>query len=78
LQAKGPTDDHSVRSAIEATDAAVLRAIAAEAAGPNPIVSAPPNAVVSTPGMDWLERMRAEDAALQSAVGQNDMFMRKQ
>jgi hypothetical protein len=78
LQAKAPADDHAVRAAVEATDAAVLRAIAAEAAGPNPILSPPPpNAVLSTPGMDWLERMRAEDAALQRAVAQNDTLLTK-
>jgi O-methyltransferase involved in polyketide biosynthesis len=78
LQAKASTDDHAVRAAVEATDVAVLRAIAAEAAGSNPIVSPPPNAVLSTPGMDWLERMRAEDAALQRAVEQNDILLKKQ
>lgn len=78
MQAKAPADDHAVRAAVEATDAAVLRAIAAEAAGPNPILSPPPpNAVLSTPGMDWLERMRAEDAALQRAVAQNDTLLTK-
>jgi hypothetical protein len=78
LQAKAPADDHAIRAAVEATDAAVLRAIAAQAAGSNPILSPPPpNAAVTTPGMDWLERMKAEDAALQRAVQQNDMLLRK-
>lgn len=78
MQAKAPADDHSVRAAVEATDAAMIRAVAAHAAGSNPILSPPPpNAAIATPGMDWLERMRAEDAAIQRAVDHNDMFLRK-
>ena len=78
MQAKAPADDHAVRAAIESTDAAMIRAVASHAAGSNPILSPPPpNAAGATAGMDWLERMRAEDAALQRAVDQNDMFLRK-
>ena len=79
MQAKAAPDDHAVRAAIEATDMAVVRAVAAEAAGSNPILSPPPPqaGAVATPGMDWLERMRAEDAALQRAVEQNDALLRK-
>ncbi|KAH7622684.1 hypothetical protein Ndes2526B_g03518 [Nannochloris sp. 'desiccata'] len=76
--AKASTNDNAIRVTVEKTDAAVLRAIAAEAAGPNPILSPPRDAVVSTPGMDWLERMRAEDAALQRAVEQHDFILKKQ
>lgn len=75
--AKAPVDDHAIRAAVATTDAAVLRAVAAVAAGPNPILSPPPSAAnVATPGMDWLERMRAEDAALQNSVAQNDALLK--
>lgn len=70
------SDDHAIRAAIAATDTLVQQSAAEHAAGPNPIV-ADPNAF-ATPGMDWLERMRAEDARIQRAMVENDAQMRAQ
>lgn len=60
-----PTD-HAVTAHIERYDAAMQRAVAEHAAGPDPIVP-DPNAT-PTPGMDWLARMKAEDERLQKSV----------
>lgn len=68
--------DHAIRAAIASTDTRVQQAVAEYAAGPNPIV-ADPNAF-ATPGMDWLERMREEDARIQRAMMENDAAMRSQ
>lgn len=63
-----------MRSAIDATDAALRRAIAAAAAGPDPVI---PGAVAApTPGVDWLERMRAQDEALRRAIEGTDASLR--
>ena len=63
-----------VRAAVEATDASLQRAVAARAAGPNPVHPDP--RLLPTPGMTWLERMQADDARLRAALDATDAALR--
>ena len=63
--------DHAVRAAADATDRPMQHAIAASAAGPNPLVKPDP-LLMPTPGMTWLERMAANDARLKAALDRTD------
>ncbi len=54
---------------MQATDVRVQQAVAATSAGPNPIIPGP---TLSTPGADWLDKMREMDAALCNAVQKTD------
>jgi hypothetical protein len=71
LQAKPHRDDRILREAVENADAALQARVAACAAGPDPVLPRVPE-LLPTPGMDWLERMKAADEALQRSMNRAD------
>lgn len=75
LQAPSILHDKAVQGAIEQTDVCLQGAVAAMAAGPDPVLPADPS-LIATPGMDWLERMKREDERLRAAVDRNDTILR--
>ena len=73
-QARRDPRDAALCTVVEAHDLPLQSAVAAQAAGPNPI--APRDAaLLPTPGMDWLERMKATDEALQKSIGKHDAVL---
>jgi len=75
MQTASHEDDRALQASVQQFDAQVQQAVAAYAAGPNPVLPQDP-ALAPTQGMDWLERMRAEDAALRAAMESNDAQFR--
>lgn len=77
FQAPKSNRDHQLCTAVETHDVQVQSAVASSSSGPNPIAPQDPS-LLPTPGMDWLERMKAADEALQRRILENDNAVRKE
>ena len=68
-------EDAAFQAAAGSVDVRLQQAVAAAAAGADPIAPSDPR-LVPTPGMDWLERMCATDEAMKAAIDKRDASLR--